>query len=130
MGNALRWANEILAFVLELAALVALGYWGFSAEVSVPLNVVLGIGAPTIAAVVWGLFAAPRARFQLPVTGVLAVKAVVFAAATLGLYLADNQGLAIAFGAIAVLNTGAVTIARARLGVPGGPDSRARGAGG
>ncbi|EHR49194.1 Protein of unknown function (DUF2568) [Saccharomonospora marina XMU15] len=118
MGKALRWANELLAFLLELAALATLGYWGFTVEVSLPLKVVLGIGSPVLAAVVWGLLAAPRARFQLPVAGVLAVKAAVFAAATLALCVVAPQPLAIGFAALVALNTAAVTITRAKLGTP------------
>ncbi|MFJ6849583.1 DUF2568 domain-containing protein [Streptomyces sp. NPDC091271] len=38
-------------------------------------SVVLGIGLPGAAVVLWGPFAAPRARFPLPLVGVLAVKA-------------------------------------------------------
>jgi Protein of unknown function (DUF2568) len=30
MRNAMRWINDGLAFVLELAALAALGYWGIT----------------------------------------------------------------------------------------------------
>ncbi|NIJ14014.1 hypothetical protein FHU38_004358 [Saccharomonospora amisosensis] len=118
MGRGLRWANQILAFLFELAALAALGYWGFSVGGSLPLKVVLGVGSPALAAAVWGLFAAPRARFQLSVAGVLVVKAAVFAAATVALYVTAPQPLAIAFAALVVLNTVAVTLTRANLGTP------------
>jgi hypothetical protein len=48
---------------LELLALGALVYWGFS-EFDGVLSVVLGIGAPLAAAVVWGLFVSPKARYS------------------------------------------------------------------
>ena len=53
--RALKPLNLGLRFVLELCMLVALGIWGFSE------NVVLGIAAPLAAAVVWGLWIAPKA---------------------------------------------------------------------
>jgi len=37
-------------------------------------RIVLMMAIPALAAVIWGLFAAPRARFRLPVAGVLAVE--------------------------------------------------------
>jgi hypothetical protein len=45
-------------FALEIAALVALGYWGFDGHDGV-LSVVLGVGAPLVAAVTWGTFVSP-----------------------------------------------------------------------
>ena len=54
------YANDGLRFVLELAALTALGYWGFAEHEGV-LQWLLGLGAPLLAAVVWGAFVAPKA---------------------------------------------------------------------
>ena len=49
-------------FGLELAALVALGYWGFTTGGTLT-RIVLGLGAPLLAAVLWGLFVSPKAKF-------------------------------------------------------------------
>src|SRR5689334_23481657 len=59
--NTLHAANLGLRFLLELCMLAALGYWGFQAGDGPVLKIVLGLGAPLLAAVVWGLFIAPRA---------------------------------------------------------------------
>ena len=53
-------ANDGLRFTLELAALTALAYWGFS-EHDGAVQWLLGLGAPLLAAVVWGAFVAPKA---------------------------------------------------------------------
>ena len=50
--GALTAANLALRFFLELAALAALAYWGFHTGRSVLADVVLGLGAPLLAAVV------------------------------------------------------------------------------
>jgi hypothetical protein len=110
--DSFRWANEGLAFLLELAALGALCYWGFTTGRSWPVKIGLGIGAPLFAAVVWGLFAAPDATITMPLVGLLAVKALVFAAATAALYAAAKRSLAIAYGVVALINTIIVTIIR------------------
>ena len=79
---ALHWANEGLAFLVELAALGAVAWWGARTGSSLIASVLMGVGAPLGAAVVWSAFAAPKARIRLPMAGVIAVKAVLFAAAT------------------------------------------------
>src|SRR5258706_4542265 len=61
MKRGLFAANEALAFLLELAALAALAAWGFAVGDGGLAKAALAIGAPLLAAVVWGLFAAPRA---------------------------------------------------------------------
>ncbi|MFB4422333.1 YrdB family protein [Streptomyces sp. QL37] len=63
--------------MLEVVAIGALAWWGFTAPEGAAASVVLGIGLPGAAVVLWGLFAAPRARFPLPLAGVPAVKTVV-----------------------------------------------------
>lgn len=109
----MRLVNEGLAFLLELLAFVALAYWGFRTGDGLALKFVLGIGVPVLAAVVWGLFAAPRATFGLPLPGVLLAKAIVFGAAVVALIATGALVLGIVFGVLAVANTAYVTVVRA-----------------
>lgn len=55
----IKSANLVLRFVLELCALVAIGYWGFYVAGSSPSKWILGIGAPLLVAVVWGDLGGP-----------------------------------------------------------------------
>ena len=55
-------ANDVVAFLVEVLVLVLLAWAGFSADASWLLRVLLGVGLPVVAAALWGLFAAPRAR--------------------------------------------------------------------
>ncbi|BAU81010.1 hypothetical protein SLA_0055 [Streptomyces laurentii] len=98
--------NEGIAFLLELAALACLAWWGWHSAESIALRLVLAIAAPVAAAVVWGLFASPKATFTLPLAGVLAVKALVFGAAVATLWAVERPTWALVFGIIAVVNTG------------------------
>jgi quinol-cytochrome oxidoreductase complex cytochrome b subunit len=91
-------------FLLELCALAALAYWGATTGGTL-LNVVLGIGAPLVAAVVWGRWAAPTSPRRLAGTHRLALESAVFAAATLALVLAGAPLLALAFALVVVLDT-------------------------
>jgi hypothetical protein len=104
MGQAFHWANLALAFVLELCALAALGYWGVWVGGAQLTKAALGIGAPLLAAILWGLFAAPRAPVSVPLVG-LGVKVIVFGSAVAALYTTGHRGLAIAFGVLVVLNS-------------------------
>jgi hypothetical protein len=63
--DAIKAANLGLAFLLELAGLASLGYWGYQTG-SGPMQWVLAIGAPLLLAVVWGVFLSPRANVELP----------------------------------------------------------------
>jgi hypothetical protein len=104
--------NEPLAFILELAALAALAWWGFTAGGNVIVRVVLGLGTPVAAMVLWGMFAAPRARFKVALPLVLLVKAAVFGAGALALYGVDRPALAVGFAVVAFLNTALATLDR------------------
>lgn len=52
-----------IAFLLELAVLIALGYWGF--QLSGAVRWPAGLGTPILFAVLWGLLAAPKASRPL-----------------------------------------------------------------
>jgi hypothetical protein len=93
-----KQANLGLRFLLELCLLAALAYAGL--QVSVLLCVV----APLLAAVVWGLFVSPRARFPLRPAAWLAVQVVLFGIAIAGLIAAGSVVLGIAFAVAVAAN--------------------------
>ena len=69
----------------------------------------LAIVLPLAAAVVWGAFAAPKARWPSTV-GRLVVEVLVFAAATAALWAVGRPGLAVAFALIAIADGIAVRV--------------------
>ena len=90
--------NLGLRFVLELCTLVALAVWGFSE------NIVLGVAAPLAAAVVWGLWIAPKATRRLRDPGRLVAELVLFGAAGVALAAADHPLAAAVFLAAVALS--------------------------
>jgi len=52
--------NEVLRFLLELAALAFLGWWGATVLESTIGSVALAIALPLVAATAWGLFRVPN----------------------------------------------------------------------
>jgi hypothetical protein len=99
----MRIANDVLRFALELSALAALGYWGF-ADRSGPVQWVLGIGAPVLAAVVWGRFVAPKASHPVADPLRLVLELAVFGGGVLGLAVAGAERLALALGVLVALH--------------------------
>jgi uncharacterized protein DUF2568 len=103
MGNGLAWLNATVAFGLELAALAVLGWAGWHVDGPVALRVLLAVALPAVAAVLWGLHAAPRAAHPSP-GGRLAVQALVFGAAAVLLAWAAAPRWGAAFAALVAVN--------------------------
>ncbi|GHA92692.1 YrdB family protein [Streptomyces termitum] len=112
MKGAAHVLNEALAFLLEVIALGFLAWWGWSAVEPVAGRIALAVAAPGATAVLWGLFAAPRARFAVPLPAVLAVKALVFGAAALALAGLGHPVAAVVFAVVAAANTALATADR------------------
>jgi Protein of unknown function (DUF2568) len=100
----LQGANLVARFALELSALGALAYWGFHLNASVGVRVLGGLGAPLAAAVVWALFASPRASVAIPGAAQLVVQVLVFAVAVAALVHAGRPQLAWGLGIAAAVN--------------------------
>ena len=107
-SSATRAANNGLRFALELAALTALGAWGWQAGSGQLARLGLAVGAPLLAATAWGQFVAPRAPRYLGSPGRLVVEAAVFGAAALAVVELGRPHLAEGFALLAVLNTALV----------------------
>jgi hypothetical protein len=107
--------------------LAGLAWWGWQAVGGIGGRIALAILTPGLAAVLWGLLAAPRARIRLPLPGVLAVKAVAFGGASVAVYSIGHHALAIAFAAVAAVNTALAAMDRnalmvTRTGLPEAPE--------
>ncbi|MEU6763983.1 YrdB family protein [Streptomyces sp. NPDC046853] len=114
-------ANEVLAFVLELAALVFLSWWGFGAGHEGALRIVLGVGTPLLAILLWALFAAPKARLRPRLPFVLVVKALVLGGGAAALYAVGHPVAAVVVAVVTVLNTAAAETQRAALRATASP---------
>jgi hypothetical protein len=97
------YANDGLRFVLELAALTALGYWGFAEHDGV-LQWLLGLGAPLLAAVIWGAFVAPKASRPTVDPARLLLELAVFGSGVAALFAADAPVLGAVFAGLVALH--------------------------
>jgi Protein of unknown function (DUF2568) len=104
MITALKYSNLALSFLLELFILGALAYWGFRVGNGTFMKIILGVGAPLLAALVWGIFEAPQASMPLPEPWHLLLALVIFGLAIVALYVAGQRTLALIFASLVVIN--------------------------
>ena len=95
-------------FLLELAALGALAWWGVRTGETPAAKVLLGAGAPLAAAVVWGAFVAPKAAIAVPGAVHVALQLAVLGAAVVALVAIGEVTTAQALAATALLNAGSL----------------------
>ena len=105
--------NLGIRFLLELAMLVALGWIGGEIGSSWPVSVLLAIALPVLAAVVWGMFIAPKAPRRLTDPAKLVVELALFAAAVVGLALVGHPVLAAVLAVVLVVNIAVLRLAHA-----------------
>jgi len=106
--GALRTANLGLSFLLELAMLGAVVYWGFAAHRSLTVRLLAGVGLPILLITFWALFMAPRSPRRIPWPWEPGVALLLFLLAAGLLLLAGRPVLAVVLAALAVLNAVAV----------------------
>lgn len=92
--------NDILRFFLEIFAFFSLGLWGFLAW-PLPWNLVVGIGAPLVAIVLWALFRSPKAVFRVDPFVKALIEIVVMATVALAWWDLGQPVVAIVFAVIA-----------------------------
>ena len=96
--------NDVLRFLLELFAFVTLGIWGFLAFPLPWPGVLVGIGAPLLAILVWALFVSPKAVFRIDVFGKALVEIAVFSAAAIGWWMLGQPVVAMVFAVVAAVS--------------------------
>lgn len=97
-------AVSATAFGLELVALTAFGLWGVSLGPILVSRVALGVGAPLLVAVFWGMFLSPKAAIPLAPPYRLSLKLAIFALATAALFVNRHPVAGVFFSSLVVLN--------------------------
>ena len=104
----------VIRFLCELGLLAGLAYWGFTVGEGATAWL-LGLGAPALAAVVWGLFVAPKARYPVSMPVRVSIELDLFILATLALWFAGAPVAGLLLGVVGATTSGlnAVTENRA-----------------
>jgi uncharacterized protein DUF2568 len=93
--------NLVVRFLCEIAAIVALVWWGWP---------VYGILAALCVILVWYAFIGPKSRQRLPDPYRIILELMIFAAATIGFYEVGQTALAVVFAVLAVASAALVRI--------------------
>ena len=96
--------NDILRFLLEIFAVVTLGIWGFLAWPLPWPGALIGIGAPLLAILLWGLFRSPKAVFRIDPFGKAVVEILVMGSAALAWWQLGQPIVAAAFAIVATIS--------------------------
>jgi hypothetical protein len=105
MITTLRRGNLLLAFLIELGMLVAFCTAGWALPHILWLRIVLAIGLPGLAIVLWANWAAPKAgKRRLKMPALMVFKLAMFAVATAAWWAAGQAFIASIFGALVVVN--------------------------
>ena len=102
--NLIHSVNLAIRFLLELCILVIFGYWGFKTGQTGLTKVLLGIGSPILFAIVWGVLLEPKSASRVHEPWLVWLEIIVFGLATWALARSGRLNLAVAFGAIYLLN--------------------------
>jgi hypothetical protein len=102
--KAAKAANLGVLFLIELGALAAAGYWGFTRDVATPLAWVLGLGAPAVLIALWSQFGAQKAAHKTRGAVRVGFELVWFGAGVAALFAAGAAGWAIAFAAVCAVS--------------------------
>lgn len=97
-------ANDLVAFAVEVLAVVLLAVWGAHLGDSTVAHVLGGVLVPGVAIVLWGLFAAPRARVRVPAL-VVATKVLVLGSAVAAAWSLLSPVWATLVTVVVVVNT-------------------------
>ena len=89
-------------FLTELALIVVLALVGVFANLPLAGRIIIGVAAPVLAMVIWGLWIAPRARRRLTDPLRLAAELVLFAVAAAALAVAGGMLIAVVFAVVAM----------------------------
>lgn len=107
--SAVRVANLVAKFGLELCMLAALAYTG-SRLLPGPWGALPAIGLPVLAVLVWGRWAAPRSPRRLSTGPRVVLEMTMFVATGVGLAAADRRVESIAFVVLVAINAALLTL--------------------
>ena len=104
--NLIKQINLLVLFLLEIALVIIVGYWGFQQGETLTTKYILALILPAILITIWGIWAAPKSKRRLknPIRTVF--KLLLF---SIGFFFCIDTGnfvFAWWFGSIIIVNVG------------------------
>ena len=104
MVSLIKVINLVLAFLLEIAMLIAFGYFGYHYPENTANKYFFMMALPLAATILWGFFAAPKSKHRLPKLPRVVFALVLYGTSIFLLSLTGKTPLAAAFAICVVLN--------------------------
>jgi len=104
MVSIIKLINLALAFLLEIAMLIAFGYFGYHYPENPVSKYLLMVALPLSATILWGFFAAPKSKYRLRKIPRLVFALSLFGASIFLLNAGGKTILAIVFAVLVVIN--------------------------
>jgi hypothetical protein len=86
--------------------LAVFAYWGTQTGSGFLVQLLLGVGVPIVAVVIWGIFLAPKSTRRFTGIPYVLLKLIIFGLSALALVAAGQQTLAIIFAVVVLVNVG------------------------
>jgi hypothetical protein len=102
--NALKGINLGVRFLLELAMLAAVCYWGFKTHSGWGMKILFGVALPLLMAVIWGYFMAPRSTHRLSGIPFTVLDFVLLGSGAVALYASGQINLAWLYALILIVS--------------------------
>jgi len=102
--NMVKTLNIGLRILLELCLLEIFGYWGFNVGHNLLAKLLLGLGAPILVGIIWGVFLAPKSSMRLDMPWSLLVELLIWGLALVALFSVGKENLALVLGLVYILN--------------------------
>lgn len=100
----LKNGNTALAFLLELFALVILGYWGFTLQLDKIIRISIGLLAPLLMMVIWSIWCAPSSIHRLEGLWLIVAKCLLFGIVAYCLFRMNHPSTALLFLTAVIFN--------------------------
>lgn len=95
--------NLVIRFIMELLLLTSLGVWGYHVGGGTFAKIIT-CGLPLAAAIIWGLFISPKAKFSLPIAIIVFIEFLLVGTAAYGLIWSGYLLTAIIFAVVHIGN--------------------------
>ena len=96
--------NDLVRFLLEVFAIVSLGIFGFVAFDLPWPGLLIGVGAPLLAILLWALFRSPKAVFHVDPFVKALVEIAVFSSAAIAWWIMGQPVVAVVFAVVAAVS--------------------------
>ncbi len=103
MGELLKTLNQTITFLLEIAMLFALGYYGMTKSWNLFSKLLLAVLLIGIAVFLWGMYAAPRSSNRLEMPALAFFRASLFLTASFLLYQSGQKNSALIFAGLTIV---------------------------